>query len=185
MIAWSSDMPDLRFVQTGSAILPHGAGSAGSHTKQARVGDTGLHHPAQLFTEILESVAWTGTPPAGALAATPVAAEGEGLWPQFGQPVCELGAVVHHPADGDLAAIDLEVTQRATCGDDQQVDDKQDRDEGQESHPDPDGDVEARKVSLTARRVGCQPSEGHELPPEGDGDFFSVSWGGAARLCRP
>src|ERR687898_2756598 len=108
MIAWSSDMPDLRFVQTGSAILPHGAGSAGSHTKQARVGDTALHHPratdcrnfeticercgffetgpqfltilrrqhdhaadhnqpdpAQLFTEILESVAWTGTPPAG------------------------------------------------------------------------------------------------------------------------
>src|ERR687897_2809527 len=208
MIAWSSDMPDLRFVQTGSAILPHGAGSAGSHTKQARVGDTALHHPratdcrnfeticercgffetgpqfltilrrqhdhaddhnqpdpAQLFTEILESVAWTGTPPAGALAATPVAAiwrfngsrsvrcarhtiatlisrtsrvrtrcsagcrhrrhrangggfdiagcigqptfgtEGEGLWPQFGQPVCHLGAVVHHPADGDLAAI--------------------------------------------------------------------------------
>src|ERR687897_1677512 len=141
MIAWSSDMPDLRFVQTGSAILPHGAGSAGSHTKQARVGDTALHHPratdcrnfeticercgffetgpqfltilrrqhdhaadhnqpdpAQLFTEILESVAWTGTPPAGALAATPVAAEGEGLWPQFGQPVCHLGAVVHHPA---------------------------------------------------------------------------------------
>src|SRR5829696_3071855 len=45
MIAWSSDMPDLRFVQTGSVILPHGAGSAGSHTKPARVGDTGLHHP--------------------------------------------------------------------------------------------------------------------------------------------
>src|SRR5918994_811672 len=116
MNAWSSDMPDLRFVQTGSAILPHGADSAGSHTKQARVGDTGLHHPratdcrnleticercgffetgpqfltilrrqhdhaadhnqpdpAQLFTEIPESVAWTGTPPAGALDATPVA----------------------------------------------------------------------------------------------------------------
>src|SRR5918995_2821111 len=29
MIAWSSDMPDLRFVQTGSAILPHGAGLVG------------------------------------------------------------------------------------------------------------------------------------------------------------
>jgi hypothetical protein len=29
MIEWSSDMPDLRFVHTGSAILPYGAGLGG------------------------------------------------------------------------------------------------------------------------------------------------------------